>query len=76
MIADGRIEGTVVKKNSHDWDLAAADLILEQAGGALFDLDSRPLSYNRPNVRHSVLCAAARPALPALIAAAQSLEGH
>lgn len=76
MIADGRIEGTIVKKNSHDWDLAAADLILERAGGALFDLESRPLSYNRPNVRHNVLCAAARPALPALIAASRSLEKH
>jgi myo-inositol-1(or 4)-monophosphatase len=76
MIADGRIDGTVVKKNSHDWDLAAADLILERAGGALSNLDAQPLSYNRPNVRHTVLCAAAKPALPALIAASQGLEGH
>ena len=76
MIADGRIDGTVVKKNSHDWDLAAADLILERAGGGLFSLDGKPLSYNRPNVRHTVLCAAALPALPALIAASQGLEGH
>ena len=76
MIADGRIDGTVVKKNSHDWDLAAADLILERAGGALFNLNGQPLSYNRPNVTHTVLCAAAIPALPALIAAAQGLEGH
>ncbi|CAN7512405.1 3'(2'),5'-bisphosphate nucleotidase CysQ [Pararhizobium sp. LjRoot235] len=76
MIADGRIDGTIVKKNSHDWDLAAADLILERAGGALFGLDGQPLSYNRPNVRHTILCAAAMPALPALIAASQGLEGH
>ncbi len=33
MIADGRIDGTIVKRNSHDWDLAAADLILSRAGG-------------------------------------------
>ncbi len=76
MIADGRIDGTVVKTNSHDWDLAAADLILEKAGGTLASLDGEPLSYNRPNVRHTVLCAAAEPLLPALIAAAQGLEGH
>ncbi|MBB5538563.1 3'(2'),5'-bisphosphate nucleotidase CysQ [Rhizobium giardinii] len=76
MIADGRIDGTIVKKNSHDWDLAAADLILERAGGALFGLDGQPLSYNRPNVRHTVLCAAAMPVLPALIAASQGLDGH
>ncbi|OJF90427.1 3'(2'),5'-bisphosphate nucleotidase CysQ [Pararhizobium antarcticum] len=76
MIADGRIDGTVVKTNSHDWDLAAADLILEKAGGILASLDGQLLSYNRPNVRRTVLCAAAGPLLPALIAAAQGLEGH
>ncbi|WP_275789216.1 3'(2'),5'-bisphosphate nucleotidase CysQ [Pararhizobium gei] len=76
MIADGRIDGTIVKKNSHDWDLAAADLILERAGGILSGLDGKPLSYNRPNVRHTVLCAAAMPALPALIAASKGLDNH
>jgi myo-inositol-1(or 4)-monophosphatase len=57
MAADGRIDGTIVKADSHDWDLAAADLILERAGGALTDLQGRPLSYNRPTVKHGVLLA-------------------
>ena len=74
--ADGRIDGTLVKKNSHDWDLAAADLILARAGGALVDLDDRPLSYNRSTVVHGVLCAAAKPLLPGLIAASRSMEPH
>ena len=76
MVADGRIDGTLVKKNSHDWDLAAADLILARAGGALVDLDDRPLSYNRSTVVHGVLCAAAKPLLPGLIAASRSMEPH
>ncbi len=59
MVADGRIDGTLVKRNSHDWDLAAADLILECAGGRLTDLDGAPLGYNRPDVGHPVLCGAA-----------------
>lgn len=58
MVADGRIDGTLVKRHSHDWDLAAADLILECAGGSLTDLDGNPLSYNRPDVSHPVLCGA------------------
>lgn len=76
MIADGRIDGTIVKKNSHDWDLAAADLILARAGGALCGLDGLPLSYNRPIVTHGILGAASRLALPALLAASSPLEPH
>ena len=60
MVADGRIDGTLVKRNSHDWDLAAADLILQQAGGSLVDLEGQPLVYNQPDVRHGVLCGASR----------------
>ena len=76
MIADGSIDGTVVKKNSHDWDLAAADLILQRAGGSLHDLKGETIVYNRPVVSHGVMCAAENTALPALIAAAQGLEHH
>ncbi|MDO3434090.1 3'(2'),5'-bisphosphate nucleotidase CysQ [Rhizobium sp. CBN3] len=58
MVADGRLEGTFVKGNSHDWDLAAADLVLACAGGGLVDLDGKPIVYNRADVTHKVLCAA------------------
>ncbi|MGO8197567.1 3'(2'),5'-bisphosphate nucleotidase CysQ, partial [Rhizobium ruizarguesonis] len=52
-----------VQGNSHDWALAAADLILVCAGGGLVDLDGRPIVYNRPDVTHKVLCAAPTPRL-------------
>jgi myo-inositol-1(or 4)-monophosphatase len=67
MAADGRIDGTIVKRDSHDWDLAAADLILERAGGALTDLDGRPLTYNRESVSHGVLVAGTRHAREVLL---------
>lgn len=67
MVADGRLEGTLVKRDSHDWDLAAADLILERAGGALVDLDGRPLIYNRPDVTHGELCGAPVAHIPAFL---------
>ncbi|MDO9415643.1 3'(2'),5'-bisphosphate nucleotidase CysQ [Pararhizobium sp.] len=76
MVADGRLDGTIVKKNSHDWDLAAADLILDRAGGSLVDLDGLPLSYNRPTVVHGVLCAAPKADLAALLRASQGLHSH
>ncbi len=67
MVSDGRIDGTLVKASSHDWDLAAADLILERAGGQLVSLDGKPLIYNRRTVSHPELCAAANHILPALL---------
>ncbi|NTJ41464.1 3'(2'),5'-bisphosphate nucleotidase CysQ [Agrobacterium larrymoorei] len=67
MVSDGRIDGTLVKPNSHDWDLAAADLILQQAGGSLVDLDGKPLIYNRSSVSHAALCAATNEVLPTLL---------
>ena len=66
MTADGTIDGTIVKRNSHDWDLAAADLILECAGGRLLDAEGQRLVYNRENVRHGVLRAGAEHALDKL----------
>ncbi len=69
MVADGRLEGTFVKRNSHDWDLAAADLILERAGGRLTDLYEAPLVYNRPQVSHGELCGAAQSRLAEFIGA-------
>jgi myo-inositol-1(or 4)-monophosphatase len=74
MVADGRIDGTLVKANSHEWDLAAADLILERAGGSLVGLDGKPLMYNRREVNHPALCAAAEYALPALLKAFSHLS--
>ncbi|MDI7861538.1 3'(2'),5'-bisphosphate nucleotidase CysQ [Rhizobiaceae bacterium n13] len=67
MIADGRIDGTLVKRNAHDWDLAAADLILERAGGSLVDLAGERLVYNRAKVSHDELCAATNADLPRLL---------
>jgi len=67
MVADGRIDGTIVRRNSHDWDLAAADLILERAGGRLTGLDGNRLTYNRPGVSHEMLVAGAGHALDSLL---------
>jgi myo-inositol-1(or 4)-monophosphatase len=44
--------------NSHDWDLAAADLLVHEAGGALTTLAGRALTYNRSELVHGVLVAA------------------
>ncbi|MGJ7040694.1 myo-inositol-1(or 4)-monophosphatase [Shinella sp. BE166] len=76
MVADGRIDATLVKRNAHDWDLAAADLILARAGGALVTLDGEALLYNRPTVSHETLAAAGLSRLSGLVDASRHLAGH
>jgi myo-inositol-1(or 4)-monophosphatase len=69
MVADGRLDLAVAKPNARDWDLAAADLILTEAGGVLRGTAGEPLAYNRADTRHPLLVAGA----PALASAAIEL---
>ena len=62
LVADGRLDGTIASPNAHDWDIAAADLILREAGGALMDHHGHALRYDRAELRHKELFAG-RPAL-------------
>lgn len=58
MIADGRLDATLVKPDAHDWDLAAAELILGNAGGRLSDASGASIVYNKPDPSHGLLVAA------------------
>ncbi len=57
MIANADLDATFVKPNAHDWDLAAADLILHEAGGRLINAAGRRPSYAGPTVIHGALAA-------------------
>lgn len=59
-VGDGRLDAAFAGGNSRDWDLAAADLIVHEAGGEMTDLAGERLVYNRPDVRHGLLVAAGR----------------
>lgn len=58
-VADGRLDVALASARSHDWDLAAADLLVHEAGGSLATLDGTPVSYNARVPRHPPLVAAA-----------------
>lgn len=66
LVADGSADASVSLTAKHDWDLAAADIILQEAGGCLTDAGGAALIYNRPVTRQSSLVAA-NPALHAEI---------
>jgi myo-inositol-1(or 4)-monophosphatase len=59
-VASGTLDGTFTAPNSHDWDLAAADLLVHEAGGLISTLTGESLIYNRPNPVHDALLAAGR----------------
>ncbi len=57
MVAIGELDVALARASAKDWDLAAADLIVHEAGGALTDLDGGKLLYNCPSIRHGTLVA-------------------
>jgi myo-inositol-1(or 4)-monophosphatase len=59
-VADSVLDAAFAGGNSHDWDLAAADLIVQEADGRMSDLSGDPILYNRREVTHGVLVAAGR----------------
>lgn len=58
LVAAGTCDGTVSMSGKCDWDIAAADLIVREAGGVISKADSKPFHYNQPQTRHSSVVAA------------------
>jgi len=57
LVAAGRLEVATASPDARDWDLAAADLLVHEAGGTLHDAAGLPVRYNRPDPRHGALVA-------------------
>lgn len=58
IVAAGRVDVGAARGGPSDWDLAAADLLVQEAGGRLTDLSGRNLVYNRTKTGHPGLIAA------------------
>ena len=58
LVADNRADAMLTLSGKSDWDLAAADLLVREAGGVVSDHKGGGIRYNRRNTRHpSVLVA-------------------
>ncbi|MGF6308149.1 myo-inositol-1(or 4)-monophosphatase [Bradyrhizobium sp. i1.8.4] len=57
-VAQGRLDAAFAGGQSRDWDLAAANLIVQEAGGKMTALSGDAIEYNRRDVTHGVLVAA------------------
>jgi myo-inositol-1(or 4)-monophosphatase len=57
-VAHGELDAAFASPGSHDWDLAAADLIVHEAAGLFTDFAGQPLQYNARHAAHGALIAA------------------
>jgi myo-inositol-1(or 4)-monophosphatase len=68
-VAAGEVDLALASENSRDWDLAAADLILHEAGGTLTGANGVKIVYGRPDAQHPPLAACGLALHPAALAA-------
>lgn len=74
MVARGALDATFVKPDAHDWDLAAAELILREAGGAIRNRTGRTPDFAGPCAKHGSLAAGSGPLLEAMTAVTGALK--
>ena len=70
-VASGALDIAIASANAHDWDVAAADVILSEAGALLTDAHGQTLRYNTNKTRHGALLACGAHLAPALVVAAR-----
>ncbi len=58
-VATGSLDATVARRGSSDWDIAAAAIILWEAGVDFEDVCMGRMQFNRPETRHGALAAVA-----------------
>jgi myo-inositol-1(or 4)-monophosphatase len=75
-VAQGALDAAFSSPGSHDWDLAAADLLVHEAGGLFTDISGAPLLYNAPQAEHDTLLAAGNARHRTLIEAVRDRRGE
>jgi myo-inositol-1(or 4)-monophosphatase len=58
LVADGSFDATISLSGKRDWDLAAAEIIVREAGGRITDPLGAPLIFNTPEAHQPGLIAA------------------
>lgn len=66
LVAEGRFDAMLTLRDCWEWDIAAGDLIVRQAGGRATDRTNAPLIFNAPHPKTKG-CLAAGPALHAAL---------
>jgi len=53
LVAAGQYDGVLTIRHKSDWDLAAAALIVTEAGGMATDRTGKPFTFNGPDTSHN-----------------------
>lgn len=61
LVAQGRFDGMLTLRPSWEWDIAAGDLILREAGALCTDRAGAPLRFNNPHPKVNGVIAASEP---------------
>ncbi len=72
LVAAGRLDAYLTWRPTRDWDVAAALLLLEEAGAVVSDAEGAPLRLNQPEPHHPGLIAAPPGLHGAILAATRS----
>jgi 3'(2'), 5'-bisphosphate nucleotidase len=64
LVAAGRADLYLRDVPTMEWDTAAAQCVVEQAGGAVTDLEGAPLRYGKPELRNPSIMTIGDPTLP------------
>jgi myo-inositol-1(or 4)-monophosphatase len=75
LVASGALDLALASEKSHDWDIAAVDLILEEAGGRLVEVAGGAMRYNEAETLHGVLFAASARMIGPFVAAGRLAIG-
>ena len=75
LAASGALDFAVANADSHDWDIAAADLLLEEAGGRLVEAAGERLRYNEARIRRGAILGAPDALAPRLLEAFRAAAG-
>ncbi len=74
LVASGVADATLSLSGKSDWDVAAAQVIVEEAGGRLTAHDGSAYVYNQPRPRQKSVLAAGAALFPALLARTKTVD--
>jgi myo-inositol-1(or 4)-monophosphatase len=66
LVAAGQIDGVINIGTQNEWDIAAALLLVEAAGGVVMDRDLKPIQCNQPHPTVNGIIAARPDAMPVI----------
>jgi myo-inositol-1(or 4)-monophosphatase len=73
-VADGSFDGMVALGRKSDWDIAAGDLVVREAGGLVTDLTGAPLAYGGPGLSQNGVIAGGPALMEEMIPLARGLR--